>query len=169
MDKLFDNLYNKFLLRDLLGKVLPGLILILGFTYAYWPKGLCLIFPNKPENLFYYLVIYGLSFIVGLVLQFINPVRLFPFLRRLILEEPTQPLDRLYEFLNRRTRFNRGRNPQASLLVAQIVIDQRERLVVLKDVTGKFRGCCLYTSYCFWELLSYFYFSSSLWFEFVPR
>lgn len=136
MGNLFDNLYNNFLLRDLLGKVLPGLLILLAIVGVHLPKIWCEIFTVTPSNLFYYLILYGASFAVGLVVQFINPVRSASMIIRLLQRQPFNHLTRLNNFLERRVTRNQRENEQTRSLVCQIVINQRERFVVLKDLLG---------------------------------
>ena len=143
MDKFFDSLYNKFILRDLLGKVLPGLIFLLGIETVASQGHHWLMRGALHADIVLYFLIYGLAFATGLLVQLLNPVRWAWKLWHLMVwlnnksenkEKVDSPLlshlDRLYAF------YQKIPKAKDSEVVAKAILNQRERLVVLKDVTG---------------------------------
>jgi len=72
MDKIFEYLYSRFLLRDLLAKVLPGLISLISLItiFSQKPSHLFQLLGSMPDLLLI-LFIYGLSFMFGMLLQYV--------------------------------------------------------------------------------------------------
>src|SRR3990172_9841210 len=75
MDKFFNHLYSKFLLRDLLGKALPGLLLLIGVFSVFWPHRIWRVLFKRRTNLFPYLLLYGASVALGGLARSVNPWR----------------------------------------------------------------------------------------------
>lgn len=133
MNNFFDNLYNKFLLRDLLGKALPGLILLLGLTIILGHGSFRVLSSFRHITIFHYFLLYGLSFAVGMLLQSGSIVR-FLWRRRKKVDGLAQ-LTNYSKFLKKQATTFKEKNA-VGLLIAQTIVAQRERLVVLKDMTG---------------------------------
>lgn len=76
MDKFSDRLYGKFLLRDLLLKALPGLLLLIGMFSVFWPLKIWRILFKRKTNMFPYLLVYAASFALRWVAQHVFPGRL---------------------------------------------------------------------------------------------
>lgn len=75
MDKFSDRIYSKFLLRDLLLKRLPGLLLLIGMFSVFWPRTIWRALFRRRTNLIPYVLVYGASFALGPVARFANPFR----------------------------------------------------------------------------------------------
>jgi hypothetical protein len=120
LEKFLDYLYTKFVIRDLLGKVLPGILLILGSAAILKSEWLCLVIPDKQWNLLNYFLLFGTSFTVGLVLQFICLPRFIWVNRRAGYEKQ---LESLYKVTKRSVK-------------NEVLYTHRERFVVLKEMTG---------------------------------
>ena len=75
MDKFFNHLYSKFLLRDLLGKALPGLLLLIGVFSVFWPHTIWRVLFKRRTNLFTYVLLYGASVALGGLARSVNPWR----------------------------------------------------------------------------------------------
>jgi len=75
MDKFFNHLYSKFLLRDLLGKALPGLLLLIGVFSVFWPHTIWRVLFKRRTNLFPYVLLYGASVALGGLARSVNPWR----------------------------------------------------------------------------------------------
>ena len=126
----FSNLYSKFILRDLLGKVFPGFIFLSGLALFFGLKSHELFHFLTYASLFHYFLIYGISFVIGLLLQFLNPVRLVWRIKRK--RNGGDELKKYHEFLVSLRR----NEPIVGDPISQTMNAQRERLVVLKDITG---------------------------------
>ena len=132
MDRFFDSLYSQFLLRDLLAKVVPGLISL----YAALS-----LFIREPESLLAHLartsviqvlvIAYGLSFMVMLLLQFlaerIGLISIFVWRKksekRIVSVKRSLAKARAFELQND------GKD---------LILRQRERFVVLKEMAGNY-------------------------------
>lgn len=70
LDGFFDGLYSKFLLRDILGRAIPGFIALLAIAdfLKMRPPHL----PNRDLGLLYYVMVYGVSFASGTLLQYLG-------------------------------------------------------------------------------------------------
>jgi hypothetical protein len=75
MDKFFERVYNKFSLWNLLGKALPGLLLLIGMFSVFWPRTIWRVLWNRKTNLIPYIMIFGASFALGGVARSVNPWR----------------------------------------------------------------------------------------------
>lgn len=112
----FSSLYSKFVLRDLLGRVFPGLIIILGLANEH-EAGIWGIQSLSNISLLGGFILFSSSFVIGIILQ---SVRTIPYnLIEYFIWPKKKPLQALKDLKNN-----------------QFVRDQRERLVVLRDVTG---------------------------------
>src|SRR3989304_9952382 len=137
MNSFFDNLYNKFLFRDLLGKAMPGFILILGTVAMLKPDWLSEIMPTRPTNIVYYFVIYGVSFSTGMLIQTFSLIRLL--WRCQSGQTRVTQLKKLFNFHTRKDHEQ------------VLVTEQRERLVVLKDMTGNLGMSLLVLAFVAWS------------------
>lgn len=71
---LFDSIYERFLLRDFMGKVIPGLILLTALTHLVWPNQRLL--GRMPRwGVLEAAVIFGVAWIAGLVVQSLGETR----------------------------------------------------------------------------------------------
>jgi hypothetical protein len=68
MDKFFDSLYTRFILRDFLGKIVPGAALILALAAQFSSWTAVVAFLNK-LNTGAWIVGLGVAWIVGLAIQ----------------------------------------------------------------------------------------------------
>lgn len=129
MSEFFKNLYTNFLLRDVLAKAVPG-FLVLAYLFhgriptAYHHHGL-------PE-IVVITVLYGLSFMTGMLLQFLGTLKICKrrckwSLIKIYVHDDNQEksLAKFKKFLNA----TKDRNDLRS---------QRERLVILKNMSGTY-------------------------------
>jgi hypothetical protein len=79
MDKFSERVYGKFLLRDLLLKALPGLLLLIGMFSVFWPRTIWRALFRRRTNLVPYVLVFGASFALGWAAQFANPFRRMQF------------------------------------------------------------------------------------------
>jgi hypothetical protein len=63
---LFDSIYERFLLRDFMGKVIPGLILLASVAAMVTPR---LSRPPASESLLFVFGAFGFAWVVGLAIQ----------------------------------------------------------------------------------------------------
>jgi len=127
----FDNLYTKFLLRDLLSKAIPGFIAIAGIANTLGVNVLQLL--NEDLNFYGYLLLYGVSFAMGSLMQFAASNKLIRVIKihagdevsKDQSDEMTISLKRLKGFL---VKYQKN----------QLILDQRERLVILKNMAGNY-------------------------------
>jgi hypothetical protein len=75
MDKFSDRVYGKFLLRDLLLKALPGLLLLIGMFSVFWPRTIWRVLFKRRTNLIPYMLVFGASVALGGVARSVNPWR----------------------------------------------------------------------------------------------
>lgn len=75
MDKVKNYIYNKFLLRDLLWKALPGLLLLIGMFSVFWPRTIWRVLWKRKTNLIPYVLLFGASVGLGGVARAVNPWR----------------------------------------------------------------------------------------------
>ncbi len=75
MGKYLDHVYNKFLLRNLLGKALPGLLLLIGMFSVFWPRTIWRVLFNRRTNLIPYMLVFGASVALGGLARSVNPWR----------------------------------------------------------------------------------------------
>jgi hypothetical protein len=75
MDKYKDKIYKKFLLKDLLLKGLPGLILLIGLLSVFWPRTIWRVLWKRKNNVAAYVLVFGASFALGGVARAVNPWR----------------------------------------------------------------------------------------------
>ncbi len=121
MSGFFDNLYRKFLLRDILAKAVPGFLLL---AYLFHDK----IPANYPKHGFPEIVVvavlYGLSFMTGMLLQFLGSQ--FRIIKIYVHEgDRNKSLKYLREFLGDKDN-------------KENLSTQRERFVILKNMSGTY-------------------------------
>jgi hypothetical protein len=75
MEKFSDRVYSKFSLRSLLGKALPGLLLLIGMFSVFWPRTIWRVLWKRKTNVIPYVLVFGASFALGGVARFANPFR----------------------------------------------------------------------------------------------
>ena len=75
MDKFSDRVYGNFLVRDLLLKALPGLLLLIGMFSVFWPRTIWGVLFRRRTKLIPYMLVYGASFALGWAAKFANPWR----------------------------------------------------------------------------------------------
>ena len=135
MSDLIESLYSKFILRDILAKAIPGLFTLLALGLLTdslepiwnWTSSI------EIQIWVFYTIIYGLSFLVGMMLSFVSSWFRYLLGKLLFwksgnLRNWEKKLDGLIEFLGN-LRHRSDRND---------LIRQRERFVILKDMTGNF-------------------------------
>lgn len=127
MSNFFKNLYTNFLLRDILAKAVPGFIVL---AYIFQGK-MPIAHPKQgfPE-IVVITVIYGLSFMTGMLLQFLGSRKIprtnWSFIRIYVHNNDQDvSLKKLEEFLN--TTKDR-----------EVLRHQRERFVILKNMAGTY-------------------------------
>lgn len=131
MTDLVKYLYEKFLMRDLLGKVVPGLLFIFCLSHALEidPRLFLTKFPI-PEWL-YGLMIFGISILAGLGLQVIGETLLLVSAHPhpiSILWQPRKGREARRLFRKRMSDFSKGQNEAQK--------EQRERYVYLIEGSG---------------------------------
>lgn len=72
MDKFSDRVYGKFLLKDLLQKALPGLLLLIGMFSVFWPLKIWRILFKRRTHVIPYVLVYGASFALGWAARIAN-------------------------------------------------------------------------------------------------
>ena len=85
MDKLgdiFNAFYTQFILRDVLGKIMPGLILVLVISTGFFNKPSEIIKCLSNLSLMLWLVILGAAWLAGLAVQSFGELRVLPQIRR---------------------------------------------------------------------------------------
>ncbi len=75
MGKYFDRLYNRFSLKNLLLKALPGLLLLIGMFSVFWPKTIWRVLFKRRTSLIPYMLVYGASVALGGLARSVNPWR----------------------------------------------------------------------------------------------
>ena len=63
---LFDSIYERFLLRDFMGKVIPGLILLASVAAMVTPR---LSRPPASESVLFVFAVFGFAWVIGLAIQ----------------------------------------------------------------------------------------------------
>jgi hypothetical protein len=120
-------IYDKFYLRDLFGKMVPGLIFI-GATYTT-ANYFCLV-PDIKTDIFLVIVLLGISWILGFCMQsfgeWIKLIRYFP-----KSETRSEFYVQYLDFLKKATMAEK---------------ENVERLVVIKEACGNFCSAILVTS-----------------------
>lgn len=73
IDKLIDSLYTHFLLRDITGKVLPGLGAGAVIVISLFPHGMKVIKSlSRLQPVYLAIILYGVGLLLGLFLQHIG-------------------------------------------------------------------------------------------------
>ena len=132
MSEILDYLYSRFLLRDLLAKVVPGLITLFCIFAVFmrkplWDLKIIFILPD----LALILIIYSISFLAGMLLQFItmriglSVIHVWPGGEGVSRTEMS--LLRAYKFV---------RKSASNDHLARV----RERYTILKEMSGNFAG-----------------------------
>lgn len=75
LNKFNDYVYNRFLLRDLLRKALPGLLLLIGMFSVLWPRTIWRVLFKRRTDLIPYVLVYGASLALGGLARTVNPWR----------------------------------------------------------------------------------------------
>lgn len=135
MTGFFDSLYSQFLLRDLLAKVFPGFIVVFGIgtlvsSDPAWLAG----FSSNFDTTILFGLIYGTSFVVGLIIQFAGErtglIIIFVWPAADDNDNRQVSLRRAQEFL----LHNRLTDP---------ALRQRERFAILKELSGNLGASAL--------------------------
>jgi hypothetical protein len=126
MSEFLEGLYDRFLLRDVVGKATPGFILLIVVWNSVYGD---IRFPFH-KDIFIGVVVFGISFVAGIIIQWIGvkigAIRLYVWEEtrsRSTVQEAS--LSAYHNFLER------TRNKP-------FVRIQRERFVVLKHIAGNF-------------------------------
>jgi hypothetical protein len=126
----FESLYSNFILRDILAKVLPGLIGLVSLVILFVPKSLHLlrhVFTNL--DLLSIVIIYGISFMFGMLIQFLG--MLTPFIVIYVWKDDSRWLTR-EKSLSKAVEFQKAASKDCNLL------RQRERFAVLKEMASNY-------------------------------
>lgn len=125
-----DHLYTQFVLRDILAKFVPGLLTItLGFALIS-PKGLHIAHRLQVEDgLIPLLVLYGVSFMTGMFIQFIG---MSLGLERIHVWDAPSSQERVRLSLLKGRDFLRDNGGEPTLLRV------RERYAILKEMAGNY-------------------------------
>jgi hypothetical protein len=129
MDGFFEGLYERFILRDIVGKVVPGflVLLTLGSTFRWGARH----FSDWTPELLQLTLVYAVSFVIGTSLQFIGTK--LGWIRTYV-----WPAEIKKKKVVRSSQEVSLTKYRALLNKSQPIRLQRERLVVLKQVTGNF-------------------------------
>jgi len=130
MGGFFDSLYSQFLLRDLLAKVVPGFIALAAISALVIHSPLELVERlSGVHSIVTIGILYGISFMVGMFLQFIGErirfVVIFVWRDNDEIDAREESLRRFQEFLS-----------DEALSVP--IYRQRERFAILKEMSGNF-------------------------------
>ena len=139
LKELFEVLYTKFFLRDILAKVVPGFIF------------LALLFPDVWENDFPFSLIvvgYGISFAMGMFMQTIG--ELLRIIKIHVWDEDVSSsmkvsLENLQRFLKRYEEYQ----PAATDKYKRAILMERERLVILKNMAATYAILALFVGAIF--------------------
>lgn len=126
MNEFLEGLYDRFLLRDVIGKAVPGFILLFIICNSSFDVGHFLF----QQNIFIGILVFALSFVAGIIIQWfgvqVGAIRIYVW-------EPTKARPtrqeaslHAYHIFLTRTRNN------------HFVRIHRERFVVLKHIAGNF-------------------------------
>jgi len=130
MDHFIDSLYTKFLLRDLLAKVVPGLLLLLGIFGFFTRLIAGVVISLSVFNVFVALIlVYGVSFIISMAIQFLGE-------RTGLIQIYVWPKGN-----NKSSQEISLEKYREILLLENLpisVLRQRERFTILKEMTGNF-------------------------------
>lgn len=101
LNSFFDKLYTNFLLRDILAKVIPGFLVLLYF-FQFFPQPIKSVFNQLGNHeLIIIMVLYGLSFMIGMLLQFLGTRKIWKWsLIKIYVhdDDQAQSLDKLRNF-----------------------------------------------------------------------
>jgi hypothetical protein len=125
MEKIFDALYTRLLLRDAFGKVLPGIVWLSAIVGAGWGLGMVATLSADP-SLVRGLLLLGLSWVVGFAVQSAGKMLRPSYLR--IETFPPAEFSGNKEFTEQMTEFHRiatDREAQA-----------HERYAIVKEAAG---------------------------------
>ena len=127
---LFDALYDRLVLRDFFGKIVPGLVLLstIYFCFARWQKVPSSIgcIENIPS--FAWLAIFGLAWMLTFSVQAFGESCGKTYKRQLIHYYPPEEFDNDKKFLEFKGKFNEVAYPDEKR--------QMERFVVIKEACG---------------------------------
>ncbi len=128
MKELFDGLYTKFFLRDILAKAIPGFIVLAGITDCLWARPFDSFHRG---NIIIFTLIYGVSFATGMLMQFAGSsfrlikIHVWPDTKFFSKPNHKESLEKLSTFLK-----NTDKKPDIRM--------ERERLVILKQMSGTY-------------------------------
>ena len=132
MSELIDYLYSRFILRDLLAKVIPGLITIFSIVTALnLPPTIIFHSLFKLPDLILFIIVYGFSFMTGMLLQFImmklklTVIHVWP-------GDKDLPAHELSLFMANALI----KSPKSNGKILRV----RERYTILKEMSGNFAG-----------------------------
>ena len=127
---LFESLYSHFILRDVLAKVLPGVIDLVAIAALFAPKSLRLLQYRFFEPGFFEVVaVYGISFMLGMLFQYLGS--LTPFIHIHAWREESRQKT-VVTSLSKAVEFQKTASKDQSLL------RQRERFAVLKEMAANY-------------------------------
>lgn len=125
MSSFINNLYTKFLLRDILAKAVPGFLVL---AYLFHGKIPTVYLKHGLPKIVVITVLYGLSFMTGMFLQFLGMIKIGKFsLISIYVHDNDQEksIVKQLEFFNATKKRDGLRS-------------QRERFVILKNMSGTF-------------------------------
>ena len=135
LSDLFESLYSHFILRDVLAKVLPGLIGLASIVSFFAPRPLIHLRSHLPEpGLTTVAILYGIGFMVGMLIQYLGA--LAPFIHIHVWREDTRRMT-VETSLSRAAQFQKAASGN------QVLLRQRERFAVLKEMAANFAASLL--------------------------
>ena len=135
LSDLFESLYSHFIMRDVLAKVIPGLIAVLSLLALIAPHSLRILPAHLRElDLLTAVFVYGVSFMSGMLVQYL--VSLAPFIRIHVWNEGKRQSTQ-DKSLAKAVEFHKVAAHDPALL------RQRERFAVLKEMAANFAGSLL--------------------------
>lgn len=130
ISNLFETLYSHFLIRDVLAKAIPGLIGFVSLIITVSPQSIRpLIYRILGTDLLMIILLYGLSFMFGMLLQFLGS--LTPFLIIHVWKADNRSSS-IKLSLSKAVEFQKVASGNKAIL------RQRERLAVLKEMAANF-------------------------------
>ena len=126
----FDHLYTQFVLRDILAKFIPGLLTLALGLVLFSPKGIHVAQRMQVgEGLIPILVLYGVSFMTGMLIQFVG---MSLGLERIHVWPAPSSQESVRLSLQKARDFLRDNGDKPALLRV------RERYAILKEMAGNY-------------------------------